>query len=89
MQGFMFRIELLTPQGWSLTEEHEQRVLAELQAMLKSLADGRTYRVTSPELSSLCVFTQQGSFNLREAAVPLRLGRQLDQGTVNLGCRLG
>ena len=42
MQGFMFRIELLTPQGWSQT-------------------DGCTYRVTSPELSTLCVFTPQGS----------------------------
>ncbi|WP_296416495.1 hypothetical protein [Vulcanococcus sp. DEBay_Sum29NL08_54] len=61
MQGFMFRIELLTPQGWSQTEEHEQRELAELQAMLKSQADGCTYRVTSPELSTLCVFTPQGS----------------------------
>ncbi|WP_296418899.1 hypothetical protein [Vulcanococcus sp. DEBay_Sum22DG08_74] len=57
----MFRIELLTPQGWSQTEEHEQRELAELQAMLKSQADGCTYRVTSPELSTLCVFTPQGS----------------------------
>ena len=61
MQGVMFRIELLTPQGWSQTEEHEQRELAELQAMLKSQADGSTYRVTGPELSTLCVFTQQGS----------------------------
>ena len=61
MQGFMFRIERLTPQGWSQSEEHEQRELAELQAMLKSQADGRTYRVTSPELSTLCVFTPQGS----------------------------
>ena len=29
--------------------------------MLKSQADGQTYRVTSPELSTLCVFTQQGA----------------------------
>ncbi|UPM50203.1 hypothetical protein MY494_13005 [Synechococcus sp. A10-1-5-1] len=57
----MFTIELLTRQGWSQTETHEQRELAELQAMLKSQADGKTYRVTSPELSILCVFTRQGS----------------------------
>ena len=57
----MFTIEVLTLQGWSQTEEHEQRDLAELQAMLKSQADGQTYRVTSSGLSTLCVFTQNGS----------------------------
>ena len=57
----MFTIEVLTRQGWSQTEEHEQRDLAELQAMLKSQADGQTYRVTSSGLSTLCVFTQNGS----------------------------
>ena len=57
----MFTIEVLTRQGWSQTEEHEQRDLAELQAMLKSQADGQTYRVSSSGLSTLCVFTQNGS----------------------------
>ena len=57
----MYRIEVLTPQGWSQTEEHEQRELAELQAMLKSKADGQTYRVTSSGLSTLCLFTRSGS----------------------------
>ena len=61
MQGAMFTIEVLTRQGWSQTEEHDQRELAELQAMLKSQADGNTYRVRGHELSTLCVFTQQGS----------------------------
>ena len=61
MQGSMYTIELLTRQGWSRAEAHEQRELAEMQAMLKSQADGQTYRVTSPELSTLCVFTQQGA----------------------------
>ena len=61
MQGSMYTIELLTRQGWSRAEAHEQRELAEMQAMLRSQADGQTYRVTSPELSTLCVFTQQGS----------------------------
>ncbi len=57
----MYRIEVLTHQGWSQTEEHEQRELAELQAMLKSNADGQTYRVTSSGLSTLCLFTRSGS----------------------------
>ena len=57
----MYRIEVLTHQGWSQTEEHEQRELAELQAMLKSKADGQTYRVTSSGLSTLCLFTRNGS----------------------------
>ena len=57
----MYRIEVLTHQGWSQTEEHEQRELAELQAMLKSKADGQTYRVTSSGLSTLCLFTRSGS----------------------------
>jgi len=52
---------VLTPHGWSQTEEHEQRDLAELQASLKSQADGRTYRVSNSGLSTLCVFTQKGS----------------------------
>ena len=59
--GPMFTIEVLTRHGWSQTEEHEQRDLAELQASLKSQADGQTYRVTSSGLSTLCVFTQKGS----------------------------
>ena len=57
----MYRIEVLTHQGWSQTEEHEQRELAELQAMLKSKADGQTYRATSSGLSTLCLFTRNGS----------------------------
>ena len=57
----MFTIEVLTCQGWNQTEEHEQRDLAELQAMLKSQADGQTYRVTSSGLSTLCVYTQNSS----------------------------
>ncbi|MFZ9267216.1 MAG: hypothetical protein ACO28M_09835 [Vulcanococcus sp.] len=60
-QRFMYVIEALTRQGWSQTEEHEQRELAELQARLKSQADGNTYRVRGDELSTLCVFTPQGS----------------------------
>ena len=59
--GWMYSIEVLTPHGWSQTEEHEQRDLAELQASLKSQADGQTYRVTSSGLSTLCVFTQNSS----------------------------
>ena len=43
--------------------------------------------VTEAEVSWIA--SHQGSFNRREAAVALRLGRLLDQGTVNLGCRLG
>ena len=35
------------------------------------------------------IAAHQGSFNRREAAVALRLGRLLDEGTINLGCRLG
>ncbi|UPM50201.1 hypothetical protein MY494_12995 [Synechococcus sp. A10-1-5-1] len=31
----------------------------------------------------------QAGFNRHEAAVALRLGRLLDEGTINLGCRLG
>ena len=57
----MFTIEVLTRQGWSQTEEHEQRELAELQAMLKSQADGLTYRVTNAGLTTVCLFTQNGS----------------------------
>ena len=57
----MYRIEVLTHQGWSQTEEHEQRELAELQAMLKSKAEGQTYRVTSSGLSTQCLFTRSGS----------------------------
>jgi len=59
--GSMFTIEVLTRHGWSQTEEHEQRDLAELQASLKSQADGQTYRVSNSGLSTLCVFTQNGS----------------------------
>ena len=57
----MYRIEVLTHQGWSQTEEHEQRELAELQAMLESKADGQTCRVTSSGMSTLCLFTRNGS----------------------------
>lgn len=57
----LYKIEVLTRQGWKQTEEHEQRDLAELQAMLKSHADGKTYRVSGPGLRTLCVFTQKGS----------------------------
>ena len=59
--GWMYTIEVLTRHGWSQTEEHEQRDLAELQAALKSQADGQTYRVSNSGLSTLCVFTQNGS----------------------------
>ncbi len=51
---------------------------------LSSIATGV---VTEAEVSWIA--PHQGSFNRREAAVALRLGRLLDQGTVNLGCRLG
>ncbi len=59
MQRATYTIELLTPQGWSCAEAHEQRELAEMQAMLKSKADGQTCRITSPELRTLCLFTKQ------------------------------
>jgi len=51
---------------------------------LSSIATGV---VTEAEVSWIA--SHQGSFNRRETAVALRLGRLLDQGTVNLGCRLG
>jgi len=51
---------------------------------LSSIATGV---VTEAEVSWIAA--QQDSFNRHEAAVALRLGRLLDQGTVNLGCRLG
>ena len=51
---------------------------------LSSIATGV---VTEAEVSWIAA--HQDSFNRREAAVALRLGRLLDQGTVNLGCRLG
>ena len=43
--------------------------------------------LTQAEVSWIAA--HQGSFNRHEAAVALRLGRLLDQGTINLGCRLG
>ena len=51
---------------------------------LSSIATGV---VTQAEVSWIAA--HQDSFNRHEAAVALRLGRLLDQGTVNLGCRLG
>ena len=43
--------------------------------------------LTEAEMSWIAA--HQGSFNRHEAAVALRLGRLLDEGTINLGCRLG
>jgi len=57
----VFTIERLTEQGWRQTEEHDDEHLAQLQASLKSQADGKTYRVTSSDLVTLCVVTPQGS----------------------------
>jgi hypothetical protein len=57
----VFTIERLTDRGWIHTEEHEDEQLAQLKATLKSQADGMTYRVTSPDLETLCVVTSQGS----------------------------
>ena len=51
---------------------------------LSSIATGV---VTEAEVSWIAA--HQDSFNRHEAAVALRLGRLLDQGTVILGCRLG
>ena len=51
---------------------------------LSSIATGV---VTEAEVSWIAA--HQDSFNRHEAAVALRLGRLLDQGTVNLGCSLG
>ena len=51
---------------------------------LSSIATGV---VTEAEVCWIAA--HQDSFNRHEAAVALRLGRLLDQGTVNLGCRLG
>ena len=51
---------------------------------LSSMATGV---LTEAEVSWIAA--HQGSFNRHEAAVALRLGRLLDEGTINLGCRLG
>ena len=43
--------------------------------------------LTEAEVSWIAA--HQDSFNRHEAAVALRLGRLLDEGSINLGCRLG
>ena len=54
------------------------------EVFLSSMATGV---LTQAELSWIAA--HQGSFNRHEAAVALRLGRLLDEGTINLGCCLG
>ena len=51
---------------------------------LSSMATGV---LTEAEVSWIAA--HQGSFSRHEAAVTLRLGRLLDEGSINLGCRLG
>ena len=54
-------IQKLTVNGWRLTEEHSDGYLAQLQATLKSKADGGSYRVVNPERNEILVITQKGT----------------------------
>lgn len=53
------------------------------EIVLESLCTGV---ITEQEVSWLA--TQQSHFNRPEEAAALRLGRLLDQGAIQLGCRL-
>lgn len=53
------------------------------EVFLESLASGV---ITEAEMAWIAA--QQGSFARHEEAVALRLGRLIDQGQVNLGCRI-
>lgn len=53
------------------------------QLFLKSLASGV---ITETEVAWIAA--HQAAFSRHEEAVALRLGRLLDQGSINLGCRL-
>ncbi len=53
------------------------------EVFLKSVISGV---ITEREIDWIAA--QQGAFARHEEAVALRLGRLIDEGTVNLGCRI-
>ena len=57
----MCMIQKLTVNGRRLTEEHSDGYLAQLQATLKSKADGGSYRVVNPARNEILVITQKGT----------------------------